>query len=949
MKILREEDGQWKSWLADDIPPDLLLTPLPDELSNEVVDRLKSEADRYWNIDPNQSLIFASRIISIGEAREDVNQIALGTMAKSDAKRKLGHTDEAWDLIEQAGDMFKKTGNEVGWARTRIGRLHLSLHLNRVSEGLADAERAREIFTRYKDEDKLLRLEWQTGLVYNYLGKQQLALESFNSAIRRAKGLGEEGQKYIGTLYENVGLTFNALGDFRQSLSHYEKAHALAVVRQEVINIARIESSIAEIAQAQGLYRRALSLLNSGLERLKNDLPYDATLIQYHMVECYLSLNRRDEARTLAKTVVQSFRTLKEEYELARALLILATVEAAEGNFLEAGSALDEAEALFISRGATSWIATVRLWRGRMALKKGKAALAYQESVSAAEAFDADDQQVNEAMATLLRGQALFTMGDYPAAETAGHKTRLFAQRYNVPSLRYEAYLLLGQIAEAEGKNTSALHRYKAAAATIERLQRELTITLRPGFLEDKGEALHCLISLYLQTNRTVQAFETLENAKAQNWLAYLNNRERLHWSQEDAASRALIEELEGLRAEHQWFYRLSNQLPGNSEEYPKAISPEQALAEMTKREQRMRTITEELYLRNDDDPYSKQTLAPSFGDIQQSLDPDSTLIEYYNNGETVWAFTINRSEIQVHRLPVDLKPLNQLIEQWQANIAGALKMDPYGIGAHRQTLLAQRILQRLHTSLIQPLELKKDNHRLVFVPYGVLHFLPFHLLHDGSEYLIEKHEVLTLPAAGLATRKSPRCSPGVLALAHSWDGKLPYTVTEAQVVQKLFGGSIRAEERANRVALNATPVQILHIAAHGQHRLDQPDLSFLQFADGQLYADDVLQQDLSYELVTLSACETGRARVMASDDLIGIGRSFLYAGAGALVLSLWQVGDQATLGLMERMYAALYSRASKPSALRQAQMSILAENKDFHPAFWGAFQLVGNADPLSR
>jgi len=250
---------------------------------------------------------------------------------------------------------------------------------------------------------------------------------------------------------------------------------------------------------------------------------------------------------------------------------------------------------------------------------------------------------------------------------------------------------------------------------------------------------------------------------------------------------------------------------------------------------------------------------------------------------------------------------------------------------------------------LIQPLGLKKNRRRLVFVPYGILHFLPFHLLHDGNEYLIEKHEILTLPAAGLVTRQSPRRSPGVLALAHSWDRKLPHTAAEAQVVQKLFGGSIHAEEQANRAALGETPVQILHIAAHGQHRLDQPDLSFLQLADGQLYADDVMQRDLSYELVTLSACEAGRARVMASDDLIGIGRSFLYAGAGALVLSLWHVGDQATLGLMERMYTFLQAGQSKAAAIREAQKSVLTENRDLHPAFWGAFQLVGNADPLSR
>jgi CHAT domain-containing protein len=297
----------------------------------------------------------------------------------------------------------------------------------------------------------------------------------------------------------------------------------------------------------------------------------------------------------------------------------------------------------------------------------------------------------------------------------------------------------------------------------------------------------------------------------------------------------------------------------------------------------------------------------------------------------------------------VTVQALNNLVERWQINIAGALTMEPYAESTQKLTKHARRILQRLHAALIDPLDLGGNKRRLIFVPYGILHFLPFHLLYDGNQYLIEKYETLILPAAGLATRPALKRAPGALALAHSWNGKLPYTTAEAKIVQKLFGGSIRTEEQANRAVLGESPVQILHIAAHGHHRLDQPDLSFLQLADGQLYADDVMQQDLSYELVTLSACETGRARIATSDDLIGIGRSFLYAGAGALVLSLWQVEDKSTLQLMERIYAALCAGASKPAAMRRAQLSLLAENQGLHPAFWGSFQVVGNANPLSR
>jgi CHAT domain-containing protein len=130
---------------------------------------------------------------------------------------------------------------------------------------------------------------------------------------------------------------------------------------------------------------------------------------------------------------------------------------------------------------------------------------------------------------------------------------------------------------------------------------------------------------------------------------------------------------------------------------------------------------------------------------------------------------------------------------------------------------------------------------------------------------------------------------------------------------------------------------------------MDQPDMSYIELGDGQLLTDDLLQYDLSYELVTLSACETGRANVAAGDELIGLGRGFLYAGAGALVVSLWRVDDELTVQWMEHFYQSLRSGASKTAALRQATCAILAKQPELHPAFWGAFQLIGNADPLSN
>jgi len=949
MANVPDVDVSVEQFLGEGVPPQAFSVPLPDTVAAEVVERLKQEADRHWSIDPHRSLELADRIVAIGQRRGDARQIALGLMARGDALKYLGRMQEAWDALEQAGSMFQAVGDEVGWARTRIGPLYLSPKLNRVAVALADAERARAIFIGYGEHEKLMRLDINTAYVHTLLGNQHEALRLYDSALATAGTLGDAGQQYLGLLYVHTGLVHETLGDFPQALAYYERARDIHIARNETRSIAIIELNIAYIAQAQGRYRRALRLLYGILERDIEQFPLEYRAVKRDMTECYLYLNRFADARDLARQVIADYRSFGATYETARTLLHLARAEAELANFTAAQTALEEAEPIFAALGATLWLATTRLWRGRMALKQGDPAVAHREATAAADCFASGGYQVSYATARLLAGQALLASGDIEAAAKSSSGTLHVAQRYNVPSLRYTAHLLLGRVAEAKQADTRAMRHYRAAAATVERVQRDLTITLRPGFLEDKGEALRALIALHLRSGQAGNAFETLERTKSQVLLGYLANREHLRWALDDARSRTLIEELNRLRAEHQWFYRLAHD-PPRSADRPSAIRPEQALAEVAVRERRMRAITEQLYLHSGDGQQANPAPTTSLNDVQRTLDEETLLIEFYNDGAQLWAFILDGQTVDVRRLPIAIETLNQLLAQLQANVAAALKVDPQAAAAHSLTQLGRRILQRLHSLLIAPLALHRyDRPRLVIVPYGALHYLPFHLLYNGAAYLIEQHEVVILPAAGLATRPGPQRMPGTLILAHSWEGRLPHTLTEAQMVRRLFGGTLRIEKAACRTALQAVPTQVLHIAAHGQHRLDQPDLSYLQLADGQLYADDLLQQDLRYELVTLSACETGRANVAADEELIGIGRGFLYAGAGGLILSLWRVADISTVVLMERLYRALQAGVSKAAALRQAQQSILADDRQLHPAFWGAFQLIGDARPLSR
>ena len=117
MSSIIEMDEQLEQWLADEIPPEIRLTPLEDETAIKAVNLLKKEADRYWAINPNISLKYADRIVAIGRARNDKSQEALGLMARGDALKFLGNLQEAWEMLEQAGEMYQAADDEVGWAR----------------------------------------------------------------------------------------------------------------------------------------------------------------------------------------------------------------------------------------------------------------------------------------------------------------------------------------------------------------------------------------------------------------------------------------------------------------------------------------------------------------------------------------------------------------------------------------------------------------------------------------------------------------------------------------------------------------------------------------------------------------------------------------------------------------------------------------------------------------
>jgi CHAT domain-containing protein len=110
------------------------------------------------------------------------------------------------------------------------------------------------------------------------------------------------------------------------------------------------------------------------------------------------------------------------------------------------------------------------------------------------------------------------------------------------------------------------------------------------------------------------------------------------------------------------------------------------------------------------------------------------------------------------------------------------------------------------------------------------------------------------------------------------------------------------------------------------------------------MLAQDIYNLKLdSVALVTLSACETALGRIERGDEIMGFTRAFFYAGASALLVSMWPVADDSTSLTMRTFYGSLTKGEEAIDAMRDAQLAVLADSRFAHPFYWAPFDLMGN------
>jgi CHAT domain-containing protein len=362
-----------------------------------------------------------------------------------------------------------------------------------------------------------------------------------------------------------------------------------------------------------------------------------------------------------------------------------------------------------------------------------------------------------------------------------------------------------------------------------------------------------------------------------------------------------------------------------------------------------------------------------SLAEIRKTLAPDELLLEYVLADPRSYCLVINRELARIVTL------------QGQAKIE---KLVADAVKSAKARQVDRVPLAELYRDLLEPIPGVASHNRLIIVPDGRLHMLPFDALVDSAgRYLIDSHVISYAPSASsfyLFQRAPVSRTPanGILAL-----GGVPYSSSPSaklaiseQLVKNALAdlpGSedevlvpatmLHAEASTQLVGSTATEAafkhadlerqKLIHLSVHAVTDESHPDRAALVLMsdpaageDGILHAREIMNLRLNADLVVLSACDTAAGRLLGEEGIGTLSRAFQIAGARSVVSTLWSVDDTFSLNLMKQFYRRIGSGEAVAAALAGAKRDLLREfGQRAVPYYWAGFVVDGAADTSIR
>jgi tetratricopeptide (TPR) repeat protein len=928
-----------------------------DLLNAEGLERLLDFADRLIHIDPGKAQRLAALCADLADLVGAPSAAPRASYIRGQTYFANGELGAALSMAEAAHAGYLACGKNLEALRTHVGRMSVLLELGLYREALdagqvvLDALVGRgelAITPTRRQSDLLTALVHQNrGICYEYMGLYEEALAAYAAAEETYRTLGMSER--LGEILDNRGAILLLLGRGTEALAAHEAAEAVFATVGLTLSRVKSLNNIGEASRQLADYRRSLDAFERA-RRLHDSLDAlaDKGLLLINTAGAYLELNLYAEALAAYQKAYDVLRHTGMVHDRARALWGIGSTLIARSEFEEAETALAEAAELFAAADNMPLLSGVMLEQAALQEARGDHGTAVATARRALNLVSGKEWSVQRVYAHLRLADLL--LPDTSEAESHLLEARRMAERLALPHLRYRLNERLGRLRRLQGRDEEARVLLDAAVDEIERLRGTVAHEpMRASFLRDKTTAYEELLKLHLARGSeegSLSAFAVAERAKSRALVDLLTG---VVQGSETPADDAVEGRIRDLQSDLNVTY---SRMFGGTDDDRHGMP----LPDLRGRAVELEREISQLRLRA---AATSDLFAPPAGsDSLQHPPSDVTLLAFHLVGDEIVTFFQGQGGIRVVRNSGSAATVARLVQQLD------VQWDRLGTGwefAERHMALLERSTQRVLTSLygelIEPLEPLFEesvdpisdrtvaSRKLVIVPHGLLHRVPFHALFDGESYLLERFEVSYAPSAKVYSLCQKRISRGfdkalVLGVA---DPSIPAVAEETQaVVRHLPTAELLRDEQATVEALRSKVpgCGVLHLACHGMFRVDNPMFSSLKVGDGWLAASDVMRLDLAGALVTMSACESGRNEVFAGDELMGLTRAFLGAGATTLVASLWLVQDETTAELMENWYEHLSEGVGRAAALRNAQLAL--KDKHPHPYYWAPFVLIG-------
>jgi CHAT domain-containing protein/tetratricopeptide (TPR) repeat protein len=965
--LLKDEDKQLR----------FLRARIPQLDKNEiktVANTLKERVIQYLRASNEDALRISELILLLSKVTLDPNHLALGLRMKAQTLAiGFGFFEQALPYYDEAIHIHQELGDELGEAIIEITRIWSIAHVNEYELAVQAGEKARVVLKENSKLRELATLNGNLAMIHHLFGENIEALVLLNEACKMYSELGEDARQFLTSNAINRAVVLSELGDYQTAIRVFEQAQELAAEFDQTTLTARIQHNLGLTYQYLGNYNQALQLFENARDVWLAEGHHESRIqVELAAISCLLQLRRFKEVLAKCRQVRELQAALDFSLDTAYIFLHEAQAHAEQRNFEDALRSVGKARQRLEGSGSRFWVTQTDLIKADLLYRQG----AYDKSEAIAKECAASFSQIEhplaETQAYLIAARAAMAQQKIGKVLQIVNTALEMATPRDISHSIYQAQHLLGQVAQIQDKLPAALSHFEQAIHQLDRLQSQTMVEFRPDFLEDldKQRLYENTVAVCLELNQPHNALTFIEKSKSRTLMELLTCRVDLRIEARASHDEALVAALNQLKAKRNLLHRrMTREMHGR---FPQ--DDDDNIEKLSTVEQQITESWHQLLIRNNDYEFDAMLTPKQTASVQQFLDDHTLLIEFFVAQDEIIAFLISgarhsaNNTAQVFRLPAKTTAINNLMLAFQ----NSCDLVSYNIQSGNHDKIAQLIpqakhaLHQLYSSLFAPFaDTLRSFSNLIIVPYGFLHYLPFHALYDGQAYLLERHEISYLPGSSFLQHlsdKRPSPSNNVLAVGYSCNGRLPHALQEAQQVADVWSGKSLLEEHASLKNLHAHAAnsRLLHFATHGEFREDNPLFSGLTLADGSLTTIDIFNLRLQASLVTLSACHTGRNVIGGGDELLGLMRAFFAVGAASLLLTQWAVADDSTAQLMTMFYRHLTDGKTKTTALQKAQLTLLNgsdndhksgpqvnEPSYAHPYFWAPFYLVGNTGTL--